>query len=177
MATPTQKAADTFCLQDIIQYMKSGADRTAEAAAKTAREDAEAEYVRVLRRKYGGKTLYCYDESHENRFAHQPIREWNAIGLSLKECVDKARAHVIRYEGEDQWSRIERQLEGTPTEAEPRLEPEQRLVFQAGSYWYCFFCVDGDAFCDLVVERLACERKEDSRRASQSREGIDVDSG
>lgn len=175
MDTSTQQE-EVFRLEDIVRQMKLDADRAAGAAAKKAREASEADALDRLKREYAGKTLYCYDESHENRFVRKAIREWNAIGFSFKECVDKARKHIFRNSGEEKWLRIERQLEGISDDGKPSLDPEQMLVFQAGNHWYCFFCVSGDAFCDLVAEQLASERKHDAEQERQGRgEGIDMD--
>ncbi len=176
MATSTDQRAEIFCLQDIVRQMKTEASRAVDIAAQKAERKSDDEFLTKLRQQYGGKTLFCYDESHENRFVRKSIREWNAIGYSFKECIDRTRVHIFRYKGEEQWLRIERQLEGLKPEAEPILDPEQMLVFQAGNYWYCFFCISGDAFCDLVAERLASERKHDADQTSQCRgEGIDTD--
>lgn len=168
MATQIQQE-EVFRLQDIVRQMKTEARRASDIAAEEAERKSDDEFLTKLRQQYGGKTVFCYDESHENRFVRKSIREWNAIGFSFKECVDKARKHIFRYSGEEKWLRVERQLEGTKPEAQPKLDPEQILVFQAGNYWYCFFCISGDSFCDLVAEHLANERRHDAEQERLSR--------
>lgn len=170
----TKRQSDFFRLEEISRHIRLEADNRADKAANSARKAAEKEQLDVIRQWYGGKTLYCYDESHRDRFA-RGNEEHNAIGLTFKECVDKARAYIFSHHGEERWLRIERELASTPPEALPSPDPEQRLVFEAGGYWYCFFCIDGDKFCDLVARRIAEERKDNANRANQSREGIDVE--
>jgi len=159
------KPDELFRLQDVVRAVKAGADQTAEEAATKAREAKEGELLAELRTRYGGRTLFCYDESHENRFAHKPIREWNAVSLSFEACLEATRKHIFRYHSEDRWNRIKSQLDGYTSRGQyPSLEPEDRLVFQAGDYWYCFFCVSGDEYCDKVAAHLASERKSDAEQ-------------
>jgi hypothetical protein len=166
---------DYFSLHEAVRTVKNQADQAAREAAKKEREGTEQRLIGELRKRYGGRTLFCYDESHENRFMGNPAREWNAVSLTYEACVTAARKHIFRYHGEDRWHRIQNELEGYTSQGQyPSLDPEDHLVFQAGSHWYCFFCVRGDDYCDKVAEYLASERKEDQRRSS-SPEGIDVD--
>lgn len=170
MATELFKEEDLFELHSAVQAMKRAADAAANVAAGKARDKKEAAMLADLRRQYGGKTLYCYDEARQtNRFATQPPREWNAVAFSFEECVNKMRPHICRQHSVSHWESIERQLDTYRAAGElPSLEPENRLVLAAGDYWYCFFCLTGDEYCDKVVAYLVGERKEDARRASQS---------
>lgn len=153
---------DHFNIPEIIAAIKSDAD----SAAAQARKEAEDKSISALRSRYGGKTLYCYDESHENRF-HQEPRKWAAVALSFEGCVAKMRPHIIRYNGEDHWTVIEGRINDFRARKElPDIETGQRIVFQADNRWYCFFCIDGNKFCGKIVEMLAPERAENAHRAN-----------
>lgn len=169
MAPPTQpQQLEDFGLHSIVRDIKRRADEAARQAAEKAQTDAEAALIASLRAEYSGRTLFCYDQSHQNRF-HQDPREWSAVAFSFEGCVAKMRPHIFQYHGEDRWTRIENQLNPYLEKGvQPSLEDGQKIVFQAGSYWYCFFCLAGDEFVDRVAQSLAGAREEDKRRADQS---------
>ncbi|MEK9167604.1 MAG: hypothetical protein AAB613_02580 [Patescibacteria group bacterium] len=48
-------------------------------------------------------------------------------------------------------------------------EPTQDkfLVFHAGHSWYCFFCLRGEEYCDIVSRRVVSAQAESKRNANQ----------
>lgn len=164
MSAPTI-TKDVFSLSSMAEAMYRAAETAATQAASWARTSSDHQLMEILRDRYRGQTLYCYDESQENRFA-QPPREWNAVATSFDECLAKMRERIVRYRGEDAWVTIERQLEEYKDEGQaPSLE--QSLVFQANRHWYCFFCITADDFCDKVATLIALTRKEKAESANR----------
>lgn len=154
---------DAFSLEIIVQMIREGADSAVKKFARV-QADAEAGFIVELRQLYGGKTLYCYDQSHKNDFATRPPRTWNAVASSFDECISKFRPHVFHCHGEVQWTAIEQQLKVYRSAGQvPSLQPEQVIVFKAGVFWYRFFCIKGDEFCDKVAEGLAVARQREAR--------------
>ena len=160
MSVPTAPEIDHFCMSTIVHETISRSNSAGSEAAKKATKAEEERLVEELRKKFGGRTVFCYDQSHANRFAHQPLREWNALALSFAECKRLAEKR-IRYYDVQEWLEVESALKGFGDE-EPH--DDQTLVFQTGRYWYCFFCLSGDDFIAKVIQYIASQRKENERR-------------
>ena len=167
MPKATESDRDWFSMSAIVRSTDLKSVDAADAASRRAEADVEARMFKALRRRFSGQTVYCYDQSHMNRFAdQQPPREWNAVAPTFKGCLKLAQERFASRGDDEQWRLIDQQLQ---THFAQGKEPnaDQRFVFEAGRYWYCFFCLSVDEFCDKVVQHIAWKRQEAERNARQ----------
>lgn len=157
---------ELFCMSTIVRAARLKSTLAAVEEAKKAEDKVQKNLIEQLRKKFGGQVVYCYDESHMNRFATQPPREWNATATSFEECLALTEQWFSSRHDETQWQLIQQQLR-TYTRKGKKPTLKEFFVFQAGRLWYCFFSITGDEFCDYVERWIVSQRKEDERRANE----------
>jgi hypothetical protein len=153
---------DLTSLYDIAKdVLQKGAD-AGKAAAKKAQAETEAKLLAQLRAHFADEKVYAYDDSSSNRFLTQPPRKGESVAVTFTKCLALTKAHLIRYLGQTGWEAVVSELERFDGEVP---EPNKPLIFHARNRWYCFYCLDGHAFCDLVASQLENERAERNKQA------------